>query len=71
MGYAPHISRVGDWVDSNASPIAEAEWLDLMKRDPELVLDPKYGKCFAKWIGKPGAEEEGLELGSGGQSIGT
>lgn len=38
MGYDLHISRAKDWTDSEANPITEGEWWDLVAADPDLEL---------------------------------
>src|SRR4051794_30235597 len=39
MGYELHITRAACWTESESAPIALAEWLALVARDPEMRLD--------------------------------
>jgi hypothetical protein len=40
MGYDVHITRADHWPESDDTPISIAEWEALVKRDPELSLEP-------------------------------
>jgi hypothetical protein len=51
MGYGLHVTRAEHWTDSEQSPIAAEEWLALVGRDPELLIDPRgNGPYFALWL---------------------
>jgi len=38
MGYEVHITRADDWTDSSRHPIPEAQWNDVVARDPTLQV---------------------------------
>jgi hypothetical protein len=51
MGWEVHITRAEDWADNDASPITQQEWMEFVKNDPELTIDPRNnGSCFALWL---------------------
>ena len=50
MGYDLHITRRRHWVDRGAD-ITANEWLDYVRSDSELRLEPETGPYFAAWIG--------------------
>jgi hypothetical protein len=51
MGYDLHITRAENWFDSQQKPITPEEWLAVIGRDPELVIDPRdNGPYFALWL---------------------
>jgi len=52
MGYDLHITRAGDWSESEDAPIALAEWLAVAAADPELTAMPENGDAFFA-IGEP------------------
>src|SRR6476646_7073652 len=62
MGYELHITRRDNWSDHSGAAITEAEWRELIDRDPELTLDAQT-RCtmsdgqyvFAAWKGRAGA----------------
>jgi hypothetical protein len=54
MPYHLHITRAADWTDSSELPIAAAEWLRLVRIDPELVEEPGHGSYFVRWVGPHG-----------------
>jgi hypothetical protein len=39
MGYDIHITRAGDWFDSETSPISLEDWVAYVTSDPEIRLD--------------------------------
>jgi hypothetical protein len=59
MGYEFHITRALDWSESEQSPIAAAEWLQLVAADPELHIDEQNGPYFAVWSGTASDPEGG------------
>src|SRR5438094_861079 len=51
MGWEIHITRADFWPDSHQAPITSEEWLELVKADPELTIDPRdNGPYFALWL---------------------
>ncbi len=56
MTYQLHITRAADWMHSSELPITAAEWLKLVRSDPELTLDPTRGAHFAHWSGSTGRD---------------
>lgn len=51
MGYDLHITRAGDWAESEQMPITADEWLAVVAADPELRIDDRNGPYFAVWPG--------------------
>ncbi len=51
MSYNLYITRAADWANNAGREIPVAEWLALVARDPELTLDRRGGKYFARWTG--------------------
>jgi len=49
MAYQLHVTRAADWMNSSELPITAAEWLKLVRTDPELVQDARYGPYFVRW----------------------
>jgi hypothetical protein len=49
MAYQLHVTRAADWPNSSELPITAAEWLKLVRTDPELVQDSRYGPYFVRW----------------------
>jgi hypothetical protein len=49
VGYDLHITRAEFWVLNEGYEIPVEEWLSIVEQDPELVLDPPSGICFAYW----------------------
>src|SRR5689334_5740751 len=39
MGYDVHITRAEDWTQAEDTPITLAEWLAVVKADPQMRLD--------------------------------
>jgi hypothetical protein len=39
MGYDLHITRASDWTESLTHPIAESDWLAVVRADPSLCVD--------------------------------
>jgi hypothetical protein len=56
MAYQLHITRASDWMHSEELPITVAEWLTLVRCDPELTHDPTHGPHFVRWSGSPGRD---------------
>ena len=54
MAYQLHITRAADWTNSSELPITAAEWSKLVRTDPELVQDARYGPYFVRWAGAQG-----------------
>jgi hypothetical protein len=54
MAYQLHITRAADWMHSAELPITSAEWLRLVRTDPELTHDRAYGQYFVRWSGSTG-----------------
>jgi hypothetical protein len=50
LGYDLHITRRRHWVDSGRD-ITANEWLDHVRRDPELRLEQENGPYLAVWRG--------------------
>ena len=60
MGYNLHITRKENWVDKDASSdITLQEWLDYVKKDPEMRLD-NFGEARITGGEKIRVEEEGI-----------
>jgi len=51
MAYQLHVTRAADWTNSGELPITAAEWLKLVRTDPELIQDSRYGPYFVRWGG--------------------
>ena len=49
MGYDIHITRANHWSSNSGSQISSAEWMDLLHRDPDLIVDPENGEFAARW----------------------
>lgn len=54
MAYQLHVTRAGDWMQSQELPITAAEWLKLVRTDAELIQDSKHGPYFVRWAGSTG-----------------
>lgn len=52
MGYDIHVTRAVDWRDNRGQEISAEEWLELVKADPELTLDPQSGRYSVRWKGE-------------------
>jgi hypothetical protein len=50
MGYDIHITRRKNWADKGNDITAE-EWLEFVKNEPDLKLQPKNGPYFVEWNG--------------------
>jgi len=56
MPYHLHVTRAADWTHSSELPITAAEWLKLIRSDPELTHDPSHGPYFVRWSGSVGRD---------------
>ncbi len=56
MAYQLHVTRAADWMTSSELPITAAEWLKLVRTDPELIQDSRYGPYFVRWSGSRDGE---------------
>ena len=61
MGLELHITRAEHWADNDACPITKQEWLAYVNADPELVLKPSAGECYAVWSGTSAYEAPWLD----------
>ena len=58
MGYDIHITRAEEWSAADeAAVITAEEWLEYVKRDPELKLAGYNGPCFTLWSGQSRSPE--------------
>src|SRR5712671_4343521 len=49
MGYEVHITRAKSWSENQANRIAAEAWLEVVRQDPSLRLNPANGPYFAEW----------------------
>lgn len=61
MGYDVHITRAEHWSDNAGHEISSDEWLDVVKRDPQLKLEGVNGPFVAIWTAHPTNEEVWLD----------
>jgi hypothetical protein len=65
MGYDLHITRAANWAENEGAEITVAEWMDLVRSDPELSLVPDNGPCFVLWTGPSKHAEPWLDWSNG------
>jgi hypothetical protein len=61
MGVNFHITRAEFWAENSDNQISSEEWLDLIKKDPELNLDQKNGEYHTIWNGEASDGEAWLD----------
>jgi hypothetical protein len=64
MGYDLHITRRVNWFEGG-NDISSEEWLEIVRNDPELKLNPANGPCFVLWNGKSTLQEPWLDWTNG------
>jgi hypothetical protein len=65
MGYDLHITRADYWFESDQQEISVAEWLDIVREDPELELDTTFYPHHAVWKGRSKYEKPWFDWSNG------
>jgi len=68
MGVELHITRAEFWADNETAAISPDEWLAYVATDPELALQPEFGRHFKGhviWTGPSKYEEPWLHWSQG------
>lgn len=65
MGVELYITRAKFWADNDDCQITREEWLEYVRHDPELRLDPENGDNFVLWLGKSQYEQPWLDWSLG------